>query len=120
MSTVKFVVELTVSNNQLETFKNIAKEMNAIVQRDEPDTLSCKWFYHDGDNKWCLTEKFRDSDAFLKHLNEVSEQMNQILEISEVERFEVFGDLCYSARAAIASFGVKHYTYWSGVVRYSQ
>jgi hypothetical protein len=42
--------------------------------------------------------------------------MNQLLEISEVERFEVFGDLSYVARAAIASFGVKHYTYWSGVV----
>jgi len=42
--------------------------------------------------------------------------MNEILEISKVERFEVFGGLSYAARAAIASFGVKHYTYWTGVV----
>jgi quinol monooxygenase YgiN len=69
MSAVKFVVELTVSTSQLDTFKHIAREMNSIVQHHEPDTLSCKWFYHDGDNKWCLTEKFRDSDAFLKHLD---------------------------------------------------
>ena len=116
MSTVKFVVELTVSNSQLETFKRVAKEMTAIVHENEPDTLSCKWFYHDGDNKWCLTEKFRDSGAFLKHLDDVSGQMNQIFEMSNVERFEVFGDMPYAARAAIASFGVKHYTYWGGVV----
>jgi len=116
MSTVKFVVELTVANSRLETFKRVAKEMNEIVENHEPDTLSCKWFYQGGDNRWCLTQKFRDSDAFLKHLHQVNEQMNEILEISKVERFEVFGDLSYTARAAIASFGVKHYTYWSGVV----
>ncbi len=115
MSTVKFVVELNVSNGQLDTFKRIAKEMNAIVQQNEPDTLSCKWFYHEGDNKWRLTEKFKDSDAFLKHLDEVSAQLEQLLEISEMERLEVFGDMALAAKAAISSFGVKHYTYWDGV-----
>jgi quinol monooxygenase YgiN len=116
MSTVKFVVELTVPDSRLERFKRVAKEMNQIVKNDEPDTLSCKWFYVAGENKWCLTQKFKDSDAFLKHLHQVSEEMNEILEISKVERFEVFGGLSYAARAAIASFGVKHYTYWTGVV----
>ena len=116
MSTVKFVVELTVSNSQLEKFKEAAHEMNRIVRRNEPDTLSCKWFYHEGSDKWCLTEKFRDSDAFLKHLHEVSDQLNEILDISKMERFDVFGNLSYAARAAIAAFSVKHYTYWGGVV----
>lgn len=115
MLTIRFVVELTVSDNQLNTFKQIAKEMIAIVQQNEPDTLSCKWFYHEGDNKWCLSEKFKNSDAFLIHLEEVSPQLDQLLEISEVSRFEVFGNLAFAAKAAISSFGVKHYTYWSGV-----
>jgi len=115
MSAVKFIVGLTVSDAQLDTFKQIAKEMNAIVH-NEPGTLSCKWFYHEGDNKWCLAEKFKDSDAFLTHLDDVSTQLDQLLEICKVDRFEVFGDLPFSARAAIASFGVKHYTYWCGVV----
>ena len=115
MSTVKFVVGLTVLDSQLDIFKRIAKEMNAIVKHNEPDTLSCKWFYNDGDNKWYLTEKFKDSDAFLKHLHEVSPQLDKLLEISEVDRFEVFGDMAFAAKVAIASFGVKHYTYWSGV-----
>ena len=117
MSTVKFAVELTVSHSQLDTFKRIAKEMNAIVQRNEPDTLSCKWFCHEGGNKWYLTEKFRDSDAFLKHLHEVHPQLDQLFEISEIDRFEVFGHMAFAAKAAIASFGARHYTYWSGVSR---
>jgi len=115
MSTVKFAIELTVSNTQLDTFKRIAKEMNTIVQRNEPDTLSCKWFYHEGGNKWYLTEKFKDSDAFLKHLHEVSPQLDQLFEISEIDRFEVFGHIAFAVRVAISSFGARHYTYWSGV-----
>jgi hypothetical protein len=115
MPTIKFAVELTAAHTQLDTFKRIAKEMNEIVHCNEPDTLSCKWFYHEGDNKWYLTEKFKDSDAFLRHLDEISPQLDQLLEISEVNRFEVFGDMAFAARAAIASFGAKHYTYWSGV-----
>jgi len=46
MSDIKFAVELTVATSQLEAFKRIAKEMNAIVQCNEPDTISCKWFIH--------------------------------------------------------------------------
>lgn len=115
MSAVKLSVELTVSKDQLEVFKQIAREMNAIVQHDEPDTLSCKWFYHEGDNKWCLTEKFKDSDAFLQHLNDVSPQLDRLLEISEFDRLEVFGDMPLSAKATIVSFGAKHYQFWSGV-----
>lgn len=115
MSAVKLSVELTVSKDQLDVFKQIAREMNAIVQRNEPGTLSCKWFYHEGDNKWCLAEKFKDSDAFLEHLSDVSEQLDRLLEISEVDRLEVFGDMPLAAKATIASFGAKHYQFWSGV-----
>ena len=115
MSDIKFAVELTVAANQLEAFKQIAKEMNAIVLYNEPDTISCKWFHHRGDDKWYLTEKFKDSDAFLKHLDDVSPQLEKLLEISEINRFEVFGDMAFAAKAAIASFGAKHYSFWSGV-----
>ncbi|HLX91737.1 MAG TPA: antibiotic biosynthesis monooxygenase, partial [Puia sp.] len=112
---VKFAIELTVLDTQLDTFKRIARKLNEIVDYNEPDTLSCKWFYHEGDNKWYLTEKFRDSDAFLKHLDEISPELDQLFQISEVNRLEVFGDMAFAAKAAIASLGAKHYTYWSGV-----
>ena len=115
MSAIKFALELTVAINQLEAFKQIAKEMNAIVLCNEPDTISCKWFHHKEDNKWYLTEKFKDSDAFLKHLDDVSLQLDRLLEISEINRFEVFGDMAFAAKAAIALFGAKHYSFWSGV-----
>ena len=117
MSTVKFTVELVVQRHQLSDFKRIAREMNTIVRKDEPLTLQCQWFFHEGEDKWYLTETFPDSDAFLQHLANVAPQLGQLLEITEVSRFEVFGELSFAAKATIASFGVKYFTLWEGVSR---
>jgi len=115
MATVKFTIELTVLHSQLNTFKTLAREMNAIVKKDEPHTLNCQWFFHEGDDKWYLTEVFADSDAFLKHLEDTGPKLEAILEIAEVSRFEVFGELSHAAKSVIASFGVKYFTLWEEV-----
>jgi hypothetical protein len=117
MATVKFTVELVVPRHQLPDFKRIAREMNAIVRKDEPLTLQCQWFFREGEDKWYLTEMFPDSAAFLQHLGDVASQLGQLLEIAEVSRFEVFGELSLAARTTIASFGVKYFTLWEGVSR---
>ena len=96
-------------------FKRLVREMNMIVKRDEPRTLQCQWFFHEGEDKWYLTEVFADSDAFMLHLENTSSQLGELFGISEVTRFEVFGDLSHSARAVIASFGVKYLTLFDEV-----
>ena len=117
MAAVKFTIELTVMHNQVDTFKRLAREMNAIVRNNEPETIQCQWFFHEGDDKWYLTEMFANSDAFLKHLEDTGTKLEEILEIAEVSRFEVFGELSHAAKSVIASFGVKYFTLWEGVSR---
>ena len=91
--------------------------MNTIVRTDEPLTLQCQWFFHEGEDKWYLTETFPDSDAFLHHLAHVAPQLGQLMETAEVSRFEVFGEPSLAARATIASFGVKYFTLWEDISR---
>ena len=117
MATVKFTIELTVEPSQLDSFKRLAKEMNLIVRCNEPQTIQCQWYFHEGDNKWYLTETFANSEAFLTHLQDAGPKLEEILEIAEVSRFEVFGELSHSAKAVIATFGVKYFTFWDGVNR---
>ena len=117
MAAVKFTIELTVVHSQVDTFKRLAREMNAIVRNNEPETIQCQWFFHEGDDKWYLTEMFANSDAFLKHLEDTGTKLEEILEIAEVSRFEVFGELSHAAKSVIASFGVKYFTLWEGVSR---
>lgn len=117
MAAVKFTIELTVVHSQMDTFKKLAREMNAIVQCNEPETIQCQWFFHEGDDKWHLSEMFTNSDAFLKHLEDTGSKLEEILEIAEVSRFEVFGELSYAAKAVIAGFGVKYFTLWDEISR---
>lgn len=117
MAAVKFTIELTVEHTQVDRFKKLAKEMNTIVRCNEPKTIQCQWFFHEGDDKWYLTEMFADSDAFLRHLEDTGPTLEEIMEVAEVSRFEVFGELSHSAKAVIASFGVKYFTLWDGVSR---
>ena len=117
MATVKFTIELTVEPSQLDTFKRLAKEMNSIVRCNEPQTIQCQWYFHEGDNKWYLTETFANSEAFLTHLQDAGPKLEEILEIAEVSRFEVFGELSHAAKSVIATFGVKYFTFWDGVSR---
>lgn len=117
MAAVKFSIELTVDSSRIDEFKRLAKEMNTIVRCNEPHRIQCQWFFREGDNKWYLTEMFADSDAFLMHLEEAGYKLQEIFEVAEVSRFEVFGELSLSAKAVIASFGVKYFTPWDGVTR---
>ena len=119
MAAVKFTIELTVEHNQVDSFKKLAKEMSSLVRKNEPETIQCQWFFHEGDDKWYLTEMFTNSDAFLRHLEDIGPKLEEILQIAEISRFEVFGELCHSAKAAIAGFGVKYFTLWDGVSRES-
>lgn len=117
MAAVKCTIELIVVHNHVDSFKRLAREMNALVRTNEPETIQCQWFFHDGDDKWYLNEIFANSDAFLAHLEDTGPKLTEIFEIAEVSRFEVFGDLSHAAKAAIASFGVKYFTLWDGVGR---
>lgn len=117
MATVTFTIELIVHHHQVDTFKKLAKEMNSIVRRNEPETIQCQWYFHDGDDKWFLSETFTSSDAFLKHMEDTGPTLEEIFEFTEVTRFEVFGELSHAAKSVIATFGVKYFTFWDGVNR---
>ena len=101
MATVKFTIELTVEHSQIDTFKKLAREMNAIVRYNEPETIQCQWFFHEGDDKWYLTEMFANSDAFLKHLQDTGPKLEEILEIADDGSNDLMtitkGDLSYEA-----------------------
>ena len=107
MAAVKFTIELTVEHSQVETFKKLAKQMNTIVRYYEPETIQCQWFFHEGDDKWYLTETFVNSDAFLKHLQDAGPKLEEILKIAEVSRFEVFGELSHVRPGLPGRLGVR-------------
>ena len=54
---------------ELEAFKKTVDSMIEVTARNEPDTLSYNWFINEEGTECHLLETFKDSEAFITHLN---------------------------------------------------
>jgi len=114
--TVRFIIDLTVRDGQLEVFQGIAEAMVA-GSRNETGTLSYDW-YLSGDRKRCrLFESYRDADSVLTHLTGpvVSELVPKLLEASTIGGFEVYGNVGPKAAEMLAGFGAEIFRPWHGL-----
>jgi quinol monooxygenase YgiN len=118
MSTVHFLVDLTIHEGKFASFESIAQEMIASTQQ-EPGALVYEW-YLSVDHKRCrLVETYADSDAVLAHLNgpAVQQGVPKLLESSSITRFEVYGDPGPQAAAMLSKANAEIFANWGGFSR---
>jgi quinol monooxygenase YgiN len=115
---VQFNVDLTIHDGKLDAFENIARAMIAGTQK-EVGALGYE-FYLSGDRKRCrLVENYKDADAVLAHMNGpvVRESVPKLLELSHLDRFEVYGDPGPKAAQGLAAVGAEIFRFWQGLER---
>jgi quinol monooxygenase YgiN len=66
-STVHWLLEVSVNEGQLETFKELMTEMVAAT-KNEPDTLIYEWYFNEDHSICQINERYRDSAATMVHL----------------------------------------------------
>jgi quinol monooxygenase YgiN len=119
MSTqVHFLVELTIQDGKFDSFEAIAQEMIAHTQH-EPGALCYEWCLS-ADRKRCrIIETYSDSEAVLAHIQgpAVQEGVPKLLESSNLNRFEVYGDPGPQAAAILAGIGAEIFSNWCGFHR---
>src|SRR5579864_7858880 len=93
MSTVYFLVELTVHEGKLDEFKGIAQEMNAGSQ-SEPGTLGYEWYFSEDGKRCRLVETYATADDVQAHIAGpvVQQLVPKLLQQATLDRFEVYGD----------------------------
>ena len=64
--------QLSIEEGKLEDFKAFVNTMIEITDANEPNTLVYEWYIHEDGNECHLLETFKDSDAFMVHLGNVS------------------------------------------------
>jgi quinol monooxygenase YgiN len=114
---VSYVVQMTIQDGGLETFKELARGFIASVEANEADTLTYQWWLDEDSSVALLYENFTDSDALLTHLGNVGPSLGALLEVAPITRFEAFGELSEAAREAIAPFGTVHFSHFGGFNR---
>ena len=111
---IRKVVEISITEGQLEEFKNAAGHFIERVKTSEPDTLIYDWYFNDGESRCYIIEEYKDSGALLTHLANIRNLYESLFEISEITHIEVYGDPSKEVRQAHMA-GTEFFHHWSGV-----
>ena len=116
---LKWIVEFTIREGKLETFENLAKEIAVIVKQNEPDTKCYQWYFNDEKTKCVVSEWYESSEAALAHLHgkAATTFLPKLLEVSNLTRFEVYGDPNEDLKKALANFGTHNFHFFIGFIR---
>jgi len=76
---VSYLVQMTIKDGGLETFKELANGYIASVEAGEPGTLTYQWWLDEENSKALLYENFTGSEALLIHLADVGPSLGALL-----------------------------------------
>jgi quinol monooxygenase YgiN len=117
-NTVQFNVFLTLHEGKSRAFEEIMKRMIAGTV-NEPGALGYEW-YISKDRKRCrLVENYKNADAVLAHIESavVRGLVPKLLEVSDLNAFEVYGDPGAKAATALQGVGAEIFQFWQGLGR---
>jgi Uncharacterized conserved protein len=116
---VYFIVDLAITEGKADEFQAIAEKMVAGT-REEAGALAYE-FYCDAARRKCrLIEIYTDSDAALVHCKGrvVQQFVPEILRVSTLAGFSVYGDLSDEAAAVLSEGGAQLFQTWRGFNRF--
>jgi len=109
---IHYTLQFDVADGKMAEFEALADE--AITQtRDEPGTLVYRW-QMGSPSTVQLHERFADEAAMGAHLAAATEVFGKLMEVSEVTRFDVHGDISNESTEALEGFGATIYKSWKG------
>ncbi len=102
-----YTIEFTMKPGGGDAFKMTAGEIIELVKAREPGTLNYWWYVSPDETRVILYEKFEDSAALVAHAagQTVQERLPELLDSSDITRFEVFGEPDAAAAEVLAGFG---------------
>ena len=114
---IQYLIEWTIKPGGHDSFKSMANNFSAEVEANEPDMRGYQWYFNADESKAYTSESFKDSDAVMTHLGNVSDALPGLLEHCDISRFEVFGNPSDAVKEALGGFGAVFNSYYAGFVR---
>jgi quinol monooxygenase YgiN len=116
--TIRFTVEFNVTLGKFGAFEDTALAMTKGTQ-PERGTLVYDWYLSRDRHRARLIEAYVDADAMVAHLKGrvVTKLVPQLLESSQLTRFEVYGDPGREGSAMLAKLGAEIFPDWHAIER---
>ena len=108
---------VTVRPDQVEAFRQVAKDFAARVEAEDHDTLGYAYFENEDGTEFRILEVHKDEAAIRTHLEHAKPHTRRFIEASEKTVIEVCGALTGELRKEIESWGVAIYRPVAGFTR---
>ena len=112
--------QLSIKDGKLEDFKSIVNTMVEITNLNEPNTLVYEYHINEDGTECHLLETFKDSDAFMVHLENVGHLFDTLFESATMTRAKIYGSPSAELQQALDPLGVEYFAHLNGIERPSE
>ena len=89
--------------------------MIEVTDINEPDTLVYEWYINEDGSECHLIENFKDSEAFMAHLENVSHMFDTLFQFSTMTRAKIYGRPSDELKQSLDPLGVEYFDNFNGV-----
>jgi quinol monooxygenase YgiN len=114
MGELQGIVRFTFHAGKVEEFKRLSAECMAIVRSKDVGTLQYDTYFNEDESKCVVLERFRDSDALIRHGENMAPLMESIMATATVEG-ELLGEPSEELRAQLAESPVGLFTLYQSM-----
>ena len=116
-SSIETDFKLSIKEGRLDDFKAFVTTMIEVTKLREPDTSVYEWYINEDGSECHLLETFKDSDAFMVHLGNVSHMFGTLFELATMTRAKIYGSPSAELQEALDPLGVQYFAHFNGVTR---
>jgi hypothetical protein len=99
---------LNIQDGKKEQFQEVANKCRTLVAENEQNTnLLYDWFIREMQCE--VRETYVDSEAFLKHLENVGEPLGRLLQIADLVVIRIYGEPSAEVMTALTGLPVEVY-----------
>ena len=116
---IHFRAEFIIKDGKMKEYKKLVQNMSRVVEANEPDTISYRFYFDRDETKCVVHEIYANSEAVFTHNNGLASQtiLPKIFSVSRIVKFEVYGNPSKKLQKILASFSPETYNLFAGFSR---
>jgi len=116
---IHFRAEFIIKDGKMKEYKKLVQSMSSVVEANEPDTISYRFYFDRDETKCVVHEIYANSEAVFAHNNGLASQtiLPKIFSVSRIVKFEVYGNPSKKLQKILESFSPETYNLFAGFSR---
>jgi quinol monooxygenase YgiN len=116
---IHFRIEFIIKDGKIKEFKKLVRNMSRVVEANEPDTLSYRFYFDRNQTNCIVHEIYANSEAVFAHSNSLALQriLPKIFGLSRISKFEVYGNPSKKLQKILTGFSPETYNLFTGFTR---